>query len=118
MPILHTEALWNPSKLDKAQTFVQMQGMAVGCYYGIELNIIFINFDLSVLSTNNTVFKGPFPERPDFNAAMFVKNGIGIFVRQNHSFASRLEFGEFRQSFDFSVIGVGSFIDGIRHLNG
>jgi len=30
MPILHTEALWNPSKLDKAQTFVQMQGMAVG----------------------------------------------------------------------------------------
>ena len=37
MPILHKEASWNPSNLDKAQTFVEMQGMAVGCYDGIEL---------------------------------------------------------------------------------
>ena len=37
MSILHTETLRNPSKLCKAQTLVQMQGMAVGCDYCIKL---------------------------------------------------------------------------------
>lgn len=37
MSILHTKTLRNLSKLRKAQTLVQMQSMAVGCNYGIEL---------------------------------------------------------------------------------
>ena len=37
MSILHTETLGNLSKLCKAKTLVQMQSMAVGCNYGIEL---------------------------------------------------------------------------------
>jgi len=44
MPILHTETLRNPSKLCKAQTLIQMQGMAVGCNYGIELKDVETKF--------------------------------------------------------------------------
>ena len=37
MSILHTKTLGNLSKLCKAQTLVQMQSMAIGCNYSIEL---------------------------------------------------------------------------------
>ena len=37
MSFFHTETLGNLSKLCKAQTLVQMQSMAIGCYYSIKL---------------------------------------------------------------------------------
>ena len=37
MPILHAKSLWDYAKLDKAQSFIEMSCMDVGCDNGIKL---------------------------------------------------------------------------------
>ena len=67
MSILHTETLRNPSKLCKAQTLIQMQGMAVGCNYGIELKDVETKFCTDFQGVFHQLFTDLFlalPEQP------------------------------------------------------
>lgn len=73
MPVLHPEPAGNRTKLDKSKSFIQMPGMGIALYHGIELENTESKLPGLLQAVQHQLFSDMLPSRSG-------RNSICLFV--------------------------------------